>query len=246
MVDKVNILGVKIDKVTIDEAVERIIGFTDEDCVHTVFTPNSEIIMSAYRDENIKSILNNASLLTADGIGVVKAAQIVRNPLKERAAGYDISLKLMERMEKEGKSLYLFGSKPEIVKTAYEKLKEKHPALNISGYSDGYFDKEKEAEIINDINEKNPDVVFVCLGCPKQEKWIAENKDKLRCKVLIGLGGCLDVYAGYVKRAPDIFIKLNLEWFYRLLKEPKRFVRMLDLPRFALKVILHGKKFPQN
>ena len=246
MVDKVNILGVKIDKVTIDEAVERIIGFTDEDCVHTVFTPNSEIIMSAYRDENIKSILNNASLLTADGIGVVKAAQIVRNPLKERAAGYDISLKLMERMEKEGKSLYLFGSKPEIVKTAYEKLKEKHPALNISGYSDGYFDKEKEAEIINDINEKNPDVVFVCLGCPKQEKWIAENKDKLRCKVLIGLGGCLDVYAGYVKRAPDIFIKLNLEWFYRLLKEPKRFVRMLDLPKFALKVILHGKKFPQN
>ena len=246
MFDKVNILGVKIDKVTIDEAVERIIGFTDEDCVHTVFTPNSEIIMSAYRDENIKSILNNASLLTADGIGVVKAAQIVRNPIKERAAGYDISIRLMERMEKEGKSLYLFGSKPEIVKTAYEKLKEKHPALNISGYSDGYFDKEKEAEIINDINEKNPDVVFVCLGCPKQEKWIAENKDKLRCKVLIGLGGCLDVYAGYVKRAPDIFIKLNLEWFYRLLKEPKRFVRMLDLPKFALKVILHGKKFPQN
>ncbi len=246
MFDKVNILGVKIDKVTIDEAVERIIGFTDEDCVHTVFTPNSEIIMSAYRDESIKSILNSASLLTADGIGVVKAAQIVRNPIKERAAGYDISIRLMERMEKEGKSLYLFGSKPEIVKTAYEKLKEKHPALNISGYSDGYFDKEKEAEIINDINEKNPDVVFVCLGCPKQEKWIAENKDKLRCKVLIGLGGCLDVYAGYVKRAPDIFIKLNLEWFYRLLKEPKRFVRMLDLPKFALKVILHGKKFPQN
>ena len=246
MFDKVNILGVKIDKVTIDEAVERIIGFTDEDCVHTVFTPNSEIIMSAYRDESIKSILNSASLLTADGIGVVKAAQIVRNPIKERAAGYDISIRLMERMEKEGKSLYLFGSKPEIVKTAYEKLKEKHPALNISGYSDGYFDKEKEAEIINDINEKNPDVVFVCLGCPKQEKWIAENKDKLRCKVLIGLGGCLDVYAGYVKRAPDIFIKLNLEWFYRLLKEPNRFVRMLDLPKFALKVILHGKKFPQN
>lgn len=246
MSDKVNILGVKIDKVSIDEAVERIITFTNEDKVHTVFTPNSEIIMSAYRDENMKSILNNASMLTADGIGVVKAAQIVQNPVKGRCAGYDISLKLMERMEKENKSLYLFGSKPEVVKTAYEKLKEKHPALNIAGYSDGYFDENKEKEIINDINEKNPDVVFVCLGCPKQEKWINDNKDKLSSKVLMGLGGCLDVYAGYVKRAPDIFIKLNLEWFYRLIKEPKRFVRMLDLPRFAMKVILHGKKFPQD
>ncbi len=246
MSDKVNILGVKIDKVSIDEAVERIITFTNEDKVHTVFTPNSEIIMSAYRDENMKSILNNASMLTADGIGVVKAAQIVKNPVKGRCAGYDISLKLMERMEKENKSLYLFGSRPEVVKTAYEKLKEKYPALNIAGYSDGYFDEAKEKEIINDINEKNPDVVFVCLGCPKQEKWINDNKDKLSSKVLMGLGGCLDVYAGYVKRAPDIFIKLNLEWFYRLIKEPKRFVRMLDLPRFAMKVILHGKKFPQD
>ena len=154
MSDKVNILGVKIDKVSIEEAAERIIGFTDEDCIHTVFTPNSEIIMSAYRDNSIKTILNDASLLTADGIGVVKAAQIVRNPIKERAAGYDISIRLMERMEKEGKSLYLFGSKPEIVKTAYEKLKEKHPSLNISGYSDGYFDQEKEKEIIKDEKVK--------------------------------------------------------------------------------------------
>lgn len=246
MSDKVNILGVKIDKVSIDEAVEKIIAFTNEDKVHTVFTPNSEIIMSAYRDDSIKEILNNASLLTADGIGVVKAAQIVKNPVKERCAGYDISIRLMSKMEKENKSLYLFGSKPEIVKTAYEKIKEKHPLLNIAGYSDGYFDEEKEIEIIDDINEKKPDVVFVCLGCPKQEKWINTNKDKLSCKVLMGLGGCLDVYAGYVKRAPDIFIKLNLEWFYRLIKEPKRFVRMLDLPRFAMKVIAHGRKFPQD
>lgn len=246
MSDKVNILGVKIHKVSIEEAVKKIISFTNEDKVHTVFTPNSEIIMSAYRDENIKTILNNASMLTADGIGVVKAAKIVKNPLKGRAAGYDISLKLMERMEKENKTLYLFGSKPQVVKTAFDNLKKKHPALNIVGYSDGYFDKEKEKEIIKDINEKNPDVVFVCLGCPKQEKWINDNKDNLSCRVLMGLGGCLDVYAGYVKRAPDIFIKLNLEWFYRLIKEPKRFVRMLDLPRFAMKVILHGRKFPQD
>ena len=246
MSDKVNILGVKIDKVTIDEAVEKIIAFTNEDSVHTVFTPNSEIIMSAYRDDNMKNILNSASLLTADGIGVVKAASIVGNPVKGRAAGYDISVKLIERIANENKSLYLFGSKPETVKTAYEKLIQKHPSLNIVGYSDGYFDEYKEKEIINDINRKKPDIVFVCLGCPKQEKWIAEHKNELSCKVLMGLGGCLDVYAGVVKRAPDIFIKLNLEWFYRLIKEPKRFIRMLDLPKFAIKVILNGRKFPQD
>ncbi len=246
MSNKVNILGVKVDKVNIDQAVDCIMDFLKEDKPHPVYTPNSEIIMAAYRDEKLKDILNRASLLTADGIGVVKASKIVKNPIDERAAGYDISLKLMERLAKENKSLYLFGSKPEVLEAAKKNLMEKYPSLYIAGTSDGYFDEEEEKEIIEDIRIKKPDVLFVCLGCPKQEIWIDKHKDELPCKVLMGLGGSLDVYAGNVKRAPDFFIKHNLEWFYRLCKEPKRFVRMLDLPRFAIKVILHGRKFPQD
>ena len=164
---------------------------------------------------------------------------ILGRKISGRAAGYDISLKLMEKMAASGKTLYLFGAAPGIAETAAEKLKEKYPGLNIAGLHDGYFDAEEEKKIIADINEKKPDGLFVCLGSPKQEKWIFANKDKLNVKVAMGLGGCLDVYAGNVKRAPDIFIKFGLEWLYRLMKEPKRFFRMLALPKFMLKVIWH-------
>ena len=111
--------------------------------------------------------------------------------------------------------------------------------------SNGYFDTKREQEIISEINEKKPDVVFVCLGVPKQEYWIYNNKNQLNAKVFIALGGTLDVFAGNVKRAPDIYIKLGLEWLYRLIKEPKRFIRMLDLPKFAMTVILKGRKYEQ-
>ena len=122
---------------------------------------------------------------------------------------------------------------------------KKHPKLNVVGVSNGYFDEKREQEIIADINEKNPDVVFVCLGVPKQEFWIYNHKDELNAKVFIGLGGTLDVFAGNVKRAPDIYIKLGIEWLYRLIKEPKRFFRMLDLPKFGMTVLLKGKKYEQ-
>jgi N-acetylglucosaminyldiphosphoundecaprenol N-acetyl-beta-D-mannosaminyltransferase len=112
--------------------------------------------------------------------------------------------------------------------------------------ANGYFDDEKEKEIISDINEKNPDVIFVCLGVPKQEKWIYKNAPNLNAKVLMGLGGSLDVFSGKTKRAPVFYQKLGIEWLYRLVKEPKRFIRMLDLPKFAVTVLIHGRKFKQE
>ncbi len=242
MDNKVNILGVNIDKLTIDEACEKIYGFLEENKLHYVFTPNSEMIMQAYRDENLKTVLNSADILSADGIGVVYASKILKNPINERAAGYDIACKLLEKLNEGKKSLYLFGSKPSIAQKAAKNITKKYPDIVIVGCQDGYFDDKKEKEIINDINEKNPDVVFVCLGVPKQEMWIYKNKDNLNAKVLMGLGGSLDVFAGEVKRAPKIYQKLNVEWLYRLAKEPQRIGRMMDLPRFAFTVITKGKK----
>lgn len=242
MKNKVNILGVNIDKFTIDEACEKIYNFLDEDKLHYVFTPNSEMIMAAYRDSEFKNILNSADVLTADGIGVVYASKILKNPISERAAGYDVARSLLKKLSDNKKSLYLFGSKPGVAQKAAKNITKDYPDIIILGCQDGYFDENKEKEIIADINEKKPDVVFVCLGVPKQEKWIYENKDKLNARVLMGLGGSLDVFAGEVKRAPEIYQKLSIEWLYRLCKEPKRIGRMMDLPKFAFTVITKGKK----
>ena len=129
---------------------------------------------------------------------------------------------------------------------AGENITKKYPGVKIAGYSDGYFDSEKEQTIINNINRANPDLLFVCLGAPKQEKWISEHKDNLNAGVCLGIGGSLDVFAGTVKRAPEFFTKHGIEWLYRLMKQPSRFVRMLDLPRFGFKVLLKGRKFSQE
>lgn len=242
MDNKVDILGVNIDKLGIKDASEKIYSFLEDGGHHCVFTPNSEIIMAAHRDENFKKILNSADILTADGIGVVYASKILKNPITERAAGFDTAMELLKKMNDGKKSLYLFGSKPGVADRAAEKIKKMHPNIVISGCADGYFNAEKEKKIIDDINEKGPDVLFVCLGFPKQEKWIYEHKGKLNVKVMMGLGGSLDVIAGEAKRAPEIFQKLNMEWFYRLCKEPWRIGRMMDLPKFAVTVILKGKR----
>lgn len=242
--DKVNILGVHIDKINIDRASDKIIDMISEDSKHNyVFTPNSEILMQAYRSDEFKNILNSASILTADGIGVIYASKIVKNPIDERCAGFDVACSLMKKMGERGYSLYLFGSKPGVAETAKETILNGFPGINVVGLSDGYFDKDKEKEIIADINDKKPNVLFVCLGAPKQEKWIYEHINDLDVNVSLGIGGTLDVLAGTAQRAPQFYIDHNIEWLYRLIKNPSRIGRMMDLPKFALTVLLHGRKY---
>lgn len=241
--DKINILGVNVDMVGIDDSVKKILSFLDEDRMHAVFTPNSEIIMVAYNDSNFCDLLNKADLLTADGIGVVYASRILKKPLKERAAGYDIACRLIEELAKSEHKLFLFGGKPGIAEDAKEKLCEKYPTLQIVGTRNGYFKPEETPSIIDEINQSGADIVFVCLGAPAQEKWISANRDKLNTKVAMGLGGSLDIFAGHVERSPEIWCKLGLEWLHRLIREPWRFKRMTALPKFALTVFFKGKRY---
>lgn len=244
--EKVNILGVNVDKTTNREAVEKIIKMLGEPGDHAVFTPNSEIILMAYKDPAFCDVLNTADLLTADGIGVVYASKILRNPVPERVAGYDIACGVIDEIAKTGHRLYLFGGKPGIAETAQKKLKEKYPLLNIVGVHDGYFAPEDEPAIIEDINSSGADLLFVCLGAPKQEKWIDANRALLNCRVMMGIGGSLDVFAGAVMRAPDFWCKMGLEWLYRLIKEPSRFFRMLALPKFGFTVLFKGKRYKKG
>lgn len=243
---KTNILGVYVDKITYEEAVEKIMKMLNEPGNHAVYTPNSEIILMAYKDEEFCDILNSADLLTADGIGVVHAAKIVKNPVPERVAGFDISCGVLDEVSRTGHRVFLFGGKPGVAEMAMETLKDEYPLMNIVGVRDGYFAPEDSDAIVDEINATGADLVFVCLGAPKQEKWIFENRDKLNCHVMMGVGGTIDVLAGTAERAPDIWCDMGFEWLYRLFKQPSRFFRMMALPKFALTVIFKGRKFSQG
>lgn len=243
---KLNVLGVQIDNVTIESATDRILEMLKATRTHAVFTPNSEIVYAAYKNPDFCNILNSADMLTPDGIGIVYASKILKKPLTERAGGYDVACRVIEKISETGDRLYLFGGKPGIAEQAAENLREKYPFINIVGTQNGYFTPEEEDGIIEDINKSGADLLFVCLGAPMQENWIFKNRDRLSCRVMMGIGGSLDVFAGAAERAPESWQKLGLEWLYRLKKEPKRFFRMLALPKFAITVLLKGRNYPQE
>ncbi len=233
----VKIFGVRFDKVNALEANKKFISFMESDRLKTIFTPNSEIVMKAQEDPEFKEILNEGDLVIPDGIGVIIASKIHHLGLNERVPGIEMMSMMLEYCNRTGKSIYLFGGKPTVADMAAEKIKAAYPNLVIAGTQDGYYDASNELNILDDINGKKPDILFVALGAPKQEKWISKYKKTINASVAIGVGGSLDVWAGTVKRAPVFFQKTGLEWFYRLLKQPTRIGRMMSLPKFMIKVI---------
>lgn len=234
----IKILGVKIHQVTNETAYNRFLHLMEQPELSMIVTPNTEIVMMAQEDAGLKEILQDAELVIPDGIGLVYASKIHQLGLTERVTGIDTMDKMLKYCNNNKKSIYLFGGKPGVAEKASEKMKEAYPNLTIKGIRDGYFKKEEEDKIIDHINEVKPDILFVALGAPKQEKWIYANKKLLNAKVAMGVGGAFDVWSGVAKRAPKIFQDLHLEWFYRLLKEPSRIGRMMSLPQFMIKVLL--------
>ncbi len=227
---RVDVLGVAFDNVTLDEAVERALALLEQDGPHMAATPNPEIVQCARKDKELAQILAGADLVIPDGIGIIHAAKILGTPLKGRVPGIDFAAALMGRMAETGKRLFLLGAAPGVAEQAAANLQAQHPGLVVCGAHDGYF--KEDGPVIQKIRAARADVVFVCLGFPKQEKWIAAHGAETGARLLIGLGGSLDVFAGRVERAPESFQKLGLEWFYRLAKQPSRIGRMAKLPLF--------------
>lgn len=225
---KTDILGVGIDDLTLDEAIEAGAALLERERFHYVVTPNPEFILAAKKDEGFRQVLNGADLALPDGIGVVYAARLLGRPLKGRSPGVDFAQGLMEGMARSGRSLFLLGAKPGVAEKAAENLRRAHPGLLIAGTHDGYF--REDQPVIEAIQASGADVVFVCLGAPKQELWMAKNGPATGVRLAVGLGGCLDVFAGNVQRAPEGWQKAGLEWLYRLIKEPSRIGRMAKLP----------------
>lgn len=239
---RTDVLGVGFDNVTKAEAVERALELIDAREGRYVVTPNPEIVMLAKENPALKEALAGADIVLPDGAGIIKGAAILGRPMKEKVPGIDFACGVMARLAERGGSVYLFGAKPGVAEAAAETLRTKFPGLVISGTSDGYFSD--DGPIIEKIKDAAPDLLLVCLGAPKQELWMAKMSGKLLVGLMVGLGGSLDVFAGTVKRAPEAWQKLDLEWLYRLLKEPRRIGRMMKLPLFVIEAAgerLRGK-----
>lgn len=229
---RVDVLGVAFDNVTMDEAVGRALELLEQDGPHLVATPNPEIVQRAGRDPEYARILAGADLVVPDGVGVIHAAKILGTPLKERVPGIDLASRLIAHAAQTGKRLFLLGAEPGVAEQAAVNLRAAYPGLMVCGAHDGYF--QQDGPVVDAIRTAKADIVFVCLGFPKQEKWIAAHGGETGARLLIGLGGALDVFSGKVERAPERFQKLGLEWLYRLVKEPSRIGRMAKLPLFLV------------
>ncbi len=233
----VNVLGVGIDSVTMQQAVAIVDGFVRTRASALVATANAEMVMLAQQDQELFAILNNAELTLADGAGVVWAARKLGGGVPERVAGYDLTQQLLKHAAKTGYKVFWLGAAPGVAEAAAAKAAEQFPGLATIGIHDGFFDCD-DGSIRRLIRDSQADILLCALGVPKQEKWLNQYRDDLQVPVMIGVGGTFDVMAGKAKRAPVWMQRAGLEWSYRLLRQPSRFVRMLALPRFVARVLL--------
>lgn len=240
------ILGVRIDHVDMKGAVKRATENINPKKPFVIVTPNSEIVVKANQEKALLDFIEEAGMVVPDGIGLVIGSKLVNQPLKERVTGIDLMVELVKYASLNEKSVYFIGGKPGFAEQAAEKLKEQFPGLNVVGTHHGYFKglhtgakgHSEEMAVIEDIKSKKPDMLFVAFGAPKQEYFIDAYKDVLGAGLLMGVGGSLDVISGNVKRAPEVYQKMGLEWAYRLAKEPWRIKRAGALPVFALNVLI--------
>lgn len=236
MAERVNILGVDVDAITMAEAVDVVRRAMDTRAGVMVATANAEMLMRATHDEELRRILNASALVVPDGAGTVWAARHLGHAMPERVAGYDLAQELLRCAPAEGRRVYFFGSAPGVAEKAKAKAEQLYPGIEIVGVRNGFFSPADNAAIIVEIRAARPDLLLVALGVPKQEKWIAAHLAELDVPVAIGVGGTLDVMAGVMKRAPHWMQRAKLEWLFRGLMQPKRAGRLLALPKFVLKV----------
>lgn len=238
----VKILGVPVHPLTMNESVAVLEEKLQKKEQAFVVTANAEIIMMCQKDKEYNNIVSEqADLVLPDGAGAVWAGRYLGNEVPERVAGFDLYNQLLKLSADKGYKAYFFGGAPGVAEAAKNKAEELYPGVQIVGCRNGYFTEAEEEAIIKEINDAAPDMLFVALGAPKQEKWLVKYRNQLKSRVLMGIGGSFDVLAGKMERAPKWMQEASLEWAFRLYKQPSRFMRMLALPKFVLKVIFCKK-----
>ncbi|GAB6170373.1 WecB/TagA/CpsF family glycosyltransferase [Clostridium carnis] len=234
----IDILGFKIYRKKMYDCLKYINSMKK---VH-IISGNPEVLYTGLH--NIKLLENFTSdnaLIIPDGVGTQIAAKILKTSVEEKIAGIELMKALIKQCEENGEGIYLLGTSEENIKACVANLVIQFPKLKIKGYRNGYFDIDNPKKILKDIEEKNPKILFVAMGCPRQEEFIVRYMDKLNVKIFMGVGGSFDVIGEKVKRAPNFMIKLGLEWLYRVVKEPFRIKRLGSIPKFLLLVYRNRK-----
>ena len=233
----VELLGVEIDDLSFEDAIEKALALIASDKVSQVVTINPEMFARAEKDSDFAKILGEAEMVIPDGVGVKIALKLKGHDV-QRVAGIDFARALLEKCADKDIPIAIVGAKEEIITKAIDNLKEEMPKLDVVYYHNGYFSDDNQ--IYEEIKANSPKLVLVAMGSPRQEEFIYKAKEVLSPALMVGIGGSLDVWSGEVKRAPEIYQKLGLEWLYRTISQPERFKRIFPaLPLFLLKVLLH-------
>ena len=230
---RIHILGTPIDNLTMQETLDIVdLAIKNDEHIHHTVVNAGKIVSMHENDELRKSVIE-ADLINADGQAVVWASRLFNNPLKERVAGIDLMERLVESAHKKSYRLFFFGAKEEVVKRLVVKYTEQYSASIIAGYRDGYFKKEDEKKIAEEIAQSRSNILFVAITSPVKENFLYQNRDLLKnVNLIMGVGGSFDVIAGYVKRAPLWMQKTGLEWLYRVYQEPRRMFKRYLIGNF--------------
>jgi len=238
------ILGVNVNVLTHDQLLELLKQNIDDQQKRRIVAINPEKIIKCRKDSKLKSMINGFDYKIVDGVGVLLASKLHRGHITQRITGIDMMASLCELANQNHYRVFLYGSQNSVLETTKIKLKERYPNLDLVGSIDGY---QKDMTLVKaTIKQAQPDILFVALGSPKQEYWISDAFDELNAKIYMGVGGSFDVISEKLNRAPILFQKTGLEWFYRLLKEPRRIFRQSNLLVFVWLVLSRwGKYFHQ-
>ncbi|MCL2527724.1 MAG: WecB/TagA/CpsF family glycosyltransferase [Defluviitaleaceae bacterium] len=239
----VEILGIPFNSMAFEEAIDLLESYLEEHQNHIVVTPNPEGVMQARRNPAFSEALLGADLRLADGIGIVLASRYLGNAIPERVRGVDTIFTLLERLNKKDRktTAFFLGGAPGVADKAKAEMEHRFPNFSVVGHHHGFFTPEEEPAILEELNRLRPDIMLVCTGMPRAEIW-ANTHREIPARITLCLGGTMDIMAGVVKLAPPLFRKLGLEWLYRLLSQPSRAKRMLDIPRFMWAVVRHSRR----
>jgi N-acetylglucosaminyldiphosphoundecaprenol N-acetyl-beta-D-mannosaminyltransferase len=240
-VDHVEILGVRVARVSMADTLAAIDRFVESGQPHLIATADSSGIAQAQSDAELMEVYRTADLVTPDSLGVLWAAKRQGCEITDRVSGVEILDRVCAASADKGYRVFFLGAAPGVAEQAAERMRLRHPGCNIVGARHGYFPPESDEVVAREVAESKPDILFVAMGIPRQEKFIRATASIIQAKVGIGVGGSLDVHSGRVRRAPLLVRKLKMEWLWRTLANPKKIKKALNLPRFALMVLRSGK-----
>jgi N-acetylglucosaminyldiphosphoundecaprenol N-acetyl-beta-D-mannosaminyltransferase len=219
---RIRIAGCPVDCYSMETAVAELCRRIDSSIRTNIIFVNASKVVQYHQNAALRDTIERADLLFADGVPIVWVSKLKGTPLPGRVAGIDLMERMVAMAAERGDRVFFLGSKPEIVEKTVRRLQERHPKLQVAGFHHGYFTLAQESEIVSQINQSRPDLLFIGMSTPQKEFWADRNLAKLNVSICQGVGGGFDVIAGLTKRAPGWMQRSGLEWFYRLLQEPGR------------------------